>query len=163
MKNRLDQASLVEEIRFVENADTTVVTAKAMMRAQVQALADRGCLVVGPLFKGRHISWPTATFTATVRGGDHRHAVSETIKDAFALAIWASQDTIIAKLDRQIAAAGNDAIALDPDAKAQRLADLEGRLLRLHRTEEAVIEQLEGDGLTIQRSCTDPLVLLGIE
>ena len=112
--------------------------------------------------EGKPVEAPTETFTAGGHG-HHEHVVAATIKDAFALAVWENQDGIVAKLDRQIEAQGNDAIALDADAKAQRLAELEARLLRLQRTAEAIIERLEGDGMSIHRSCTDPLVLLGIE
>jgi len=162
VKNRSEQYAVRDEINFVENAGTTIAAAKARMREQVQAVSNRGRPDVSGLFRDDDVLWPTETFTAGGHG-HHEYVVAATVKDAFALAVWANQEGIVAKLDKQIEAAGNDAIALDAAAKAQRLADLEARLLRLQRNEEAIIERLEGDGMSVHRSCTDPLVLLGIE
>jgi hypothetical protein len=162
VKNRSEQYSLRDEITFVENAGTTIAAAKARMREQVRAIAERGRPDVRALFRDDDIVWATDTFTAGGHG-HHEYVVAATVKDAFALAVWANQEGIVVKLDRQIEATGNDAIALDADAKAQRLADLGARLLRLQRTAEAIIERLEGDSMSLHRSCTDPLVLLGIE
>jgi len=54
-----------------------------------------------------------------------------------------------------------------PDGKVPglyvKVTELQARLLRLQRTEEAIIERLETDGMSVRRTCVDPLVLLGIE
>ena len=50
------------------------------------------------------------------------------------------------------------------EAQQAKLIELEARLVALQRQAEAVVDRLESDGIQhVQRTCTDQLILLGVE
>lgn len=156
------QVRISEELARVRNAPRTIAEVKALMRQQVAALADKGKPEVAELFRGRRLGWPTEQFLA--RGvGAPNVAVSATVSNAAALTIWANQEAIIFALDAEIEQHGDDKDAISAADQVARVAECEAALLHLQRECEALIERAENDGLTVRRTCIDPLVLLGIE
>ena len=160
--NRQAQSTINTELATAQNAGRTIAEAKAAMRAEVARLAEKGRPEVASLFQGGNIEWPSEQFVAGGHGA-HQYVVSATVKDTFAFAVWAHKGAIIAALDAEIERAGDDANALSAEAQATRIAELDAALLAHRRQGEAIIERLEGDGITARRTCTDPLVLLGIQ
>jgi hypothetical protein len=161
-RNREAQATVNAELATAQNAGRTVAECKLAMRAQVDLLAEKGRPDVANLFNGHAIAWPTEQFTAGGHGA-HQYIVAATVNDALALTVWAHRAAIIAQLDAEIERAGDDATALSAEAQGTRIAECEAALLQLQRQAEAIAERLEGDGITVRRTCTDPIVLLGIE
>ena len=155
-------AAINAELATAQNAGRTIAEAKAAMRAEIARLAETGRPNVTSLFHGGGIEWLTEMFVAGGHGV-HEHIVSATIKDAFALTVWAHKDAIVAALDAEIERAGDDANALSAEAQATRQLELSAALLAHQRQGEAIIERLEGDGISVHRTCIDPLVLLGIQ
>lgn len=161
-RNRDQQTIANNELLAVQNAGLTIAEAKAAMRAEVAAIVEKGRPDAYSLFHGNPIEWPTELFIAN-GAGVHQHTVAATVKDAFALAIWANADAVIAKLDTEIERMGDDASALSRDAQAARIVECEANLLKLQRQEEAIVEALEVQGHQVRRICADPQILLGIE
>lgn len=160
--NRETQARMTDELARVRNAPRTVAEAKASMRQQVAALAAEGAPDVWGLFRGGDIRWPSEQLLARAFGGEEV-AIATTVNNATALAVWAHRDAIIAALEAAIEHCGNGRDALSAADQTARIAECEAALLQLQREAEAIIERLEGDGVAVRRTCTDPLVLLGIE
>lgn len=161
-RNSEAQVTIIENIATTQNAGRTIAEAKAAMRDQIARLAERGRPDIGGLFRGEEIEWPSEMLVAGGHGV-HEHIVSTTVKDAFALTIWAHKAAIIAALDAKIERMGDDTTALSAEAQAARITELEATLLAKQREAEAIIEQLEASGQTVHRNCTIPEVLLGIE
>jgi hypothetical protein len=134
---------------------------KAAMRAEVAALVEKGKPDVSPLAYDQPIAWPSEQFQAGGNGA-HQYVVLTTIKDTFAFCMFVNQEAVLKALDAEIEKSNNDAGALSRDVQATRVAELQASLLQLERQQEAIIERLEGDGIPIRRTCSDPLVLLGI-
>jgi hypothetical protein len=161
-RNLSDQRRAEDELATVRNAPRTAAEAKARMRDEVARLAARGRPEVDGLFHGKGVGWPTHQFIAGGHGA-HQYAVTATVTDILGLFVWAHRDALIAALDQEIEAQGDDSAALNTQDQAARIVELEGALLLLQRQAEAVIDQLAGDGIPVRRTCTNPLVLLGIE
>jgi hypothetical protein len=158
-----EQRRLNDEMAVVVNSPRTISEAKAAMRAQVGALTARGRPDTSGLFGGEAIKWPVLQVPSTSFGA-HEYSTFAEIADTLGLFAWAHRDALIAALDEQIEGEGaGDTGALTAEDQASRIRELEAALLVLQRQGEALIERLEGDGIPVRRSCTDPLVLLGIE
>lgn len=95
--------------------------------------------------------------------GIHEYVVSATVKDPPSVTVWAHRDAIIAQLEAEIERIGDDATALSVEAQAARIAELRAAILQAQRHEEAIIERLEAEGVQVRRTCSDPVILLGIE
>lgn len=161
-RNRDAQATLRDQLVDVENRPLTVSEAKASMRAEIAAMAERGKPDITPLFHGQSVHWATELFVAG-GNGTHPHVVATTITDAVALAAWANHDAIVAKLDALIDAAASGPEAMSREEQARQIAERQASLLLAQRQEDAIISKLEEAGQMIRRQCVDPLVLLGIE
>ncbi len=157
-----DQRRVEDELAAVRNAPRTIAEAKARMRDEVARLATRGRPEVHGLFHGEDIGWAKETIQSGGFGA-HNIVVAAIVNDAFAFNVWLQHDAVVGALDEEIEARGDDSAALSAQDQAARIAELEGALLLLHRQAEAVIDRLEGDGIAVRRTCTNPLVLLGIE
>jgi hypothetical protein len=161
-KNRQAQSAIRDELSAAENARCTIAEAKDRMRAAVANLAEKGRPDIGNLFHAGEIGWADTQLTAGGHG-HHDTVVSTTVRDAFALTIWAHQEAIVERLAAEIDRAGNDTNALSREAQTARVAQCERALIDLQRQEEAIIERLEAEGIHVRRTCSDPLILLGIE
>jgi hypothetical protein len=161
--NRQEQALITEKIAELETAHTTVAEAQARMRADVDALAERGRPdVTGVLFGGA-VQWPTKQLVTDVHGEGHSHVGTATVDDAVALAVWACRDEIVAKLSAEIEVAGDDKTAVAAADRPGLIAANKAKLLELQHVAEAIICRMEAEGHFVTRACTSPLVLLGID
>ncbi len=158
-RNAAEQRHVSDELAAVGNAPRTIAEAKAAMRQEIARLAEKGRPEVGGLFHDQPIEWPTETFQAGGFGA-HQYVVAATIKDAFALTIWANHDAIISALDKEIERQGDDTGAISAEDQSARVAALEAQLLTLQREAEAIIDRLE---VPVKRACLLPEVLLGVE
>jgi len=162
-RNNADQRRLADELASIRNAPRTIAEAKAAMRGEIEGIAARGRPSVNGLFNGDGVGWSQETVQAGAYGA-HNNVVGFIANDAFALVVWTHKDAIIKALDAEIEREGDDTNAISADAQKVKIIELEARLLALRRQNEAIIDRVEADGAGhIQRTCTDPLVLLGIE
>jgi len=161
--NATEQGRVSDALAAVGNAPRTIAEAKAAVRQEIAWLAEKGRPEVAGLFHNQGIEWATELFQAGGYGA-HQYVVAATVKDAFALTIWANRDAIISALDQEIVRQGDDSAAMSADDQAAKVAALEAQLITLQRQAEAMIDRLEADGAPhIQRRVTDPAILLGIE
>lgn len=160
-QNRESQASLQSQLVAVQNARRTVAEAKAAVRHEVSQIAERGRPDVASVFIGGEVAWPNETLTAHGYG-EGAAVVSGTVRDAFAVALWANEAAVLRLLDAEIERLGDDATALTREAQAERATHHERTLVDLQRVEEHLIERLVADGVPVRRLCTDPAILLGI-
>lgn len=156
-ENRIECASIRDQIEVTAAAPITTAEAKVRMREDVARLAERGRPEVANLLAGASIRWPTQQVVTT---GEHLSAA--TIDDGLALAIWANRDAIIAALDNEIERGGDDDAALSAEDRSARVHELEAKLTDLHRLGEAIATKIEQHGRVARRHCLDPMILLGI-
>jgi hypothetical protein len=161
-QNRQEQAAVTEQIAELEAAHLTISEAQARMRADVNALAERGRPDVTGVLFGGNVQWPTKQLVTDVHG-EHSHVGTATVDDALALAVWACRDEIVAKLSAEIEVAGDDKTAVAAADRPGLIAVSKTKLLELQHVAEAIICRMETEGHFVTRTCTDPLVLLGID
>jgi hypothetical protein len=115
--------------------------AKAQVRAQVAALAQRGAPDVTLLVEhGRHsVTWPMQNLQSAIHNAD-RAAVGFTVApDAVALFAWAFRDQLVAALDRAIDEEADDEHALDHGEREKREAEVLADLLMVEQSEAALV------------------------
>lgn len=161
-RNREAQARVSAELTSARNARRTIAEAKSAMRAGVARIAEQGRPEVGGYFRGADCGWPTEPFVAGGLGA-HEFVVATTVKNGFAFSIWSNREAVIAQLEAEIERTGDDTVALSAEAQATRIAECEAEMLDLQRAAEGIIERLEAEGQFVPRTCSHPLVLLGIE
>jgi hypothetical protein len=160
--NRHEQAAITEQIAELETAHTTVAEAQARMRADVNALAERGRPDVTGVLFGGNVRWPDKQFVADVHG-EHSHVATTTVEDALAVAVWACRDEIVAKLSAEIEVAGDDKTAVAAADRPGLIAASKVKLLELQHVAEAIICRMEAEGHFVTRTCVNPLVLLAVD
>jgi hypothetical protein len=158
-----DQKRIEALIAKIQDAPRTTEEAKQGLRAQIEALAARGRPDVMPLFDGDLVNWPRLQ---VIGGGAglHQYSVVSEVADTEAVFAWLHRDALVAALDKEVETArADDADALSAEEQNAQLSQLTAALLVLQHQGEALISQLEGDGIPVKRTCTLPEVLLGIE
>ena len=146
-------AELRADRHRIESAPLPAASAKEAARRAVEAMAERGRPFVDALLEGGAIDWPDAR-----RGED----VMPLVRDTLA---WLFPDELTAALDREIAeTAGDQSEALEPAEKHETLGRIADETLRIERSEEALIEASQANGVPIARRFdASPLALLGLE
>jgi hypothetical protein len=160
--NRQEQALVTEQIAELETTHTTVAEAQARMRADVNALAECGRPDVTGVLFGGNVRWPEKQLVTDIHG-EHTHVGTATVDDGLALAVWACRDEIVTKLSAEIEVAGDDKTAVAAADRPRLIAANKVKQLELQHVAEAVICRMEAEGHFVTRTCTDPLVLLGID
>ncbi|MEY9131930.1 hypothetical protein ACVMII_000798 [Bradyrhizobium diazoefficiens] len=137
--------------------------AKAQMRAQVEALAQRGAPSVSRLVElDGPVDFQTQSLTSEVHAERRALAFTEAA-DALALVAWLHRDALITALDREIASEADDKAALSHEARQQQEAELMSDLLDIERQEAAFVWQAQSQGLPVEhRADISPLALLGL-
>lgn len=138
--------------------------AKAQARAQIDALAGRGQVSVAPLIEaGQPFRFAEIYSSIVVDGAGGRAVGTNWSLDTEATIAWLLKDQLIAAVEREISECADDANALSPEARAAKLAEIEGDQLFVQREEESLVETAERNGLTIMRRAdASPLAVLGI-
>lgn len=138
--------------------------AKQRMRAQVEALAQRGAPSVSRLVElDGPVDFQTQSLTSEVHAERRSLAFTETA-DALALVAWLHRDALIAALDREISTESDDAASLSHEARQKAEAEVQGDLLDVERTEAALVFAAWEQGLACDaRSDISPLALLQVQ
>ncbi len=123
---------------------------KAQMRAQVEALAQRGAPSVSRLVE---LDGPVDFQMQSLRSEVHaeRRSVAFTdTADALALIAWLHRDGLIAALDREIASEADDKAALSHEARQKAEAETKGDLLAVERDESWFVWSAMEQNLPVQ-------------
>ena len=115
--------------------------AKAQVRAQVAALAQRGAPDVTLLVEhGRDsVTWPMQNLQSAIHNADRAAVGFTAAPDAVALFAWAFRDQLVAALDRAIDEEADDEHALDHGEREKREAEVLADLLMVERSEAALV------------------------
>jgi hypothetical protein len=131
-------AQLQAERREIERAPVPLEQAVAAMRQRVEALA-RGYV---PQLGGFMTHVEGAPADIIEPGG----------RDLEAFLAWLNPEQLAARLEAALRAQyAGVPLALSPGERAERLADVDARLLKLEREEEDLVRKLEGEGLDVDR------------
>lgn len=153
---------LIAERAAVEAAPIPSAEAKRIAHEQVERLAERGRVNVGPLLTAGE-SFKFAAIIGLVKipqvgAGE----VAQT--DVEGLVCWLLRDHLVAALEREIDAQSDDAHALDDRQRAARIEQIENELLSTERAEAALIESAREQGVTVvHRGDISVPALLGVE
>jgi hypothetical protein len=163
--NKVQQADLVEEIEALKQANLPAAEAKSAMRAQIEALAERGRPQGFLLQEGAALYFPTTTIVGGSHGAQDQHfATIVEVSDALAITAWACKEQIIAKLEAEIDRTADDRSAVTAADRPRLLAAAHVRLLQLRHLAEAIITRIEKTtGAFVKRQCASPVVLLSID
>lgn len=153
---------------LAENAPLPSPIAKKLAREEIERIAARGRPSVFELLEGRQaLGWPTRwrrdADTHDLAGGRIRPGAMREESDPFSLLAWLHRDALIAAIEREIDAAGDDENALSNEQRAAKLRELAAKLFEAECVEEAIIDAAARDGLAIaRRPDCDPRAVLGL-
>ena len=138
--------------------------AKSQMRAQIDALTQRGAPDVTNLIEhDRDIIWPTLRVQSEVHAEKRGLAFAE-VPDALALVAWLHKDELIAALDREIVTEADDKAALSHEARGKAEVEVLADLLDMERQEAELVWQAQSQGLPVEhRADCDPCAILQIK
>jgi len=156
-RERLESARAARRAALA--APIMAVAAKAIMRDQIEALAERGRPDVFPILESRQ----PAKFSTI--GDLHRADTvrSTPVLDSEATLAWLHKEALIAALEREIDDAADDSEALDDEQRARRVAAAEAAMLAAERDEEAAISAAAAIGFYIpRRPDADARAVLGL-
>jgi hypothetical protein len=158
---RAQIATLQNQLARVESAPLPSSEAKALMRSQIDIMAERGRPDVSRLIEC---------------GGDIRFAKIQALKfglgdvspspaivfDAEAFGAWLHRDAIVAALNAEIGKFSDDSEAIAAPDRAQKIAQLKAEILSAERDEERLIEAQSGpqEARILRRSDADPRAVL---
>ncbi len=83
--------------------------------------------------------------------------------DALAFTAWLHRDALVAKMDAEIGASADDALAIKSADRIKKASHLRSLLLAAEREEEGLVVYARGDGIIVaRRPDADPRAVLGI-
>ena len=153
------------DLRRIESAPYPSSSAKAQMRAQIEALAMQGAPSVSGIVEhdGGKIAWPTQSVRAEIYNTGLPAVGFCEVPDAVALLAWLHRDLLIKRLDAEIATESDDAASLSHEARQQREAEVQSDLLAVERDEASLVWSAQSQNLpTEHRSDISPIALLGV-
>ena len=162
-RHRRRGRELKADLRRIQSAPFPSSYAKQRMRAQIEALAQRGAPDVSSLIEhDREIAWPMMRLSSQVISTERALAFTE-VTDTVAMMCWLHRDALIAALDREIASEADDPAALTHEVRQQREAKVMGDLLAVERDEAALVWQAQSERMPVEhRADISPLALLGL-
>lgn len=139
------------DLRAVQAAPLPKADLKHKVREHVDTMAQRGRPKVSTNRGALGVSFASESY-------------STPSTDRFvSVMAWLFPDAMTTRLQAEIDALPEPALALSAREKAERSAELISNLLHLERQEEALIERTLGDGLDVlRRSNADPAAVLGV-
>lgn len=141
---------LQADLNRVQAAPRPSAWAKAKLREQIDAMAERGRPYVGGLIEhGEPVRFSDVSRSAMARGGDVPTLAQWEEPDVLALAVWLHRDALIAALDREIDAEADDAAALADGERRRREEQLVADILHAERIEAALAWRLADEGQPI--------------
>lgn len=137
---------LQAELHRVRSAPRHSAWAKAKMREQISALAERGRpYVAGLIEHGDEVRFAEASKSARVSAD--KPALAQWVEpDAMATLAWLHRDALIAALDREIEAEADDESALTDEERAKQEATLLADILHNERVEAELVWRTADDG-----------------
>jgi hypothetical protein len=169
LRHRLRELSADEH--RVRSAPLPAADAKARARAEIEALARRGALDVGPLVEAAQPlafpmimqRWPLAGIVGKSSDRVVGHAMGEQV-DHLAMFAAILKPKLIAYVEAQIDAIADDAAALSADTRAEKLAQIGSDKLAAERQEAALVRRIQDDGFPVEhRVDADVRAVLGVE
>lgn len=147
---------LLADAHRVRSAPRPSAAAKALVRAEVERLAEKGqpdvsgsIEVVGADEIASVIEWPRNPSTAAF--------------DLHALLAWVCRDQLVAALDREVDQLADDAAALSDADRAEKLAEIAADMLACEMQEELVARMIEATGSSVRRRPdADPRAVLAV-
>ncbi|QIG93489.2 hypothetical protein [Bradyrhizobium sp. 6(2017)] len=138
--------------------------AKQRMRAEIEALAQRGAPVVTNLIEhDGPIIWPTLRVQVDVFNAQPGAVAWVEIPDTVGMNMWRHKSEWIAALDDEISTESDDKAALSHEARQQREAEVQGDLLAIGRDEAALTWSAMEQGLPVEfRADISPLAILQV-
>jgi hypothetical protein len=134
------------ELAEVEGAPIPTAIAKKMAARQIEQLAERGRPNVDGLVAG--------TQREAVLPENASRIVGETsgyvdVPDAFALIAHLMKDRLIEVINAEIDAVGEDEIALSPEDREMKIAQINAQIAEIEADEAEYMWQADRDGLTV--------------
>ena len=156
---------LAADLNRIGSAPFPSAYATAQMRAQIEALAQRGTPAVSLLVEhDRQIQWPQTSLRATIYNAAVPGFAATETTDLLALTCWLHRDALIAKLDALIAEEADDKAASTREARERQAAELQGDLLAIERDESVLVWAAQGQGMPAEhRSDCSPQAILGFQ
>ena len=149
---------LAADLNRIGSAPFPSAYATAQMRAQIEALAQRGTPAVSLLVEhDRQIQWPQTSLRATVYNAAVPGFAATETTDLLALTCWLHRDALIAE-------EADDKAALTREARERQAAELQGDLLAIERDESVLVWTAQGQGMPAEhRSDCSPQAILGCQ
>jgi hypothetical protein len=142
---RAERASLLADLRECRAAPITSAEAKAIVIAQIDALAAQGApSTLGVIEAGLQLQWPrvvTDSRISPAAGG---------LPGTLHLMCWLARDSLVERLCAEIAELSDDSRALSAAARAHRENELLTQILSAERAEAAAIWAAADSGTTIE-------------
>ncbi|MGZ5234158.1 MAG: hypothetical protein ACXWC3_29450 [Burkholderiales bacterium] len=152
------------DLHRIQSAPYPSSYAKQRMREMVEALAMQGAPNVASLIEhDRPIEWARRQVQSEVRGGDRLALGFAEVPDTVALLAWLHRETLIKKLDGEIASESDDAASMSHEARQKAEAEVIGDLLDIERQEAELTWMAQAERLPIEhRDDINPVALLGV-
>jgi hypothetical protein len=154
---------IAADLNRVRTAPHPSADRKLAMRQQVDALAELAAPhVSASIAIGSPIEFPTENVRVDVHNAPGAVGFTD-VPNALGLLCWLHRDALISKLDSEIDAEADDAIALNDADRAKQEAVILGDIVSNDRDECALIELGAKQGIVIEhRADVSPLALLGL-
>ncbi|WP_354134414.1 hypothetical protein [Bradyrhizobium sp. S3.9.1] len=142
---------LKADLHRIRSAPFPSSHAKAQMREQIEALAQRGAPSVSLLIEhDRDIAWPKQQMQSAVYNAQPGAIAYAEATDAVALFAWTLKDQLIKRLDAEIDAEADDKAALSHEARQKAEAETMGDLLAVERDESRFVWSAMEHNLPVQ-------------
>jgi hypothetical protein len=153
------------DLHRIDSAPYPSSYAKAQMRAQIEALAMQGAPSVSSLIElDGKVEFATTRQQSQVFNAQERSLAFTEITDAVATLAWLLQETLIKRLDAEIATEADDGAALTHETRQQRTAEVMSDLLATERDECALVFSAQAQGLPVEhRRDVNVIALLGLK
>ena len=166
-RHRRRVRELKADLHRIESAPFPSSHAKQKMRQTVEALAQRGAPSVSHLIEhDRDVEFATEDVSVPIMGNKESPLATVAVwqqANTLALFCWLHRDTLIARLDAEIASEADDASALSHDERQRRAAETQADLLATERIECAAVWMAMAQNLLCEfRPDTDPVALLNL-
>lgn len=159
-------AELQTDAQSVEDAVLPAAVAKAIARAQIEAIAAKGEPNTLQLIEGRErLGLPTKMgAVVSVIGTDKLATVTMPAAfDTTAFLFWLCKDAIVARVDSLIDENADDASALTDEQRGKKHLQIQAAILEQERVEEQLVEMASSQAVAIhRRRDADPRAVLGL-
>jgi hypothetical protein len=150
---RLDILSCKQDLAAARNAPLPVAELKKLIAARVLRMATNGSPNLSA-DGGKLVLWFTDP-----RAGDSRCELNEVAR----LLAWLDPDRLRKRLEDEVDALGAPENPLTAEQKETRLAELMARMNDLERSEEALVENAQAQGMDVMRRAdASPAAVLGV-